>query len=235
MSPWRPALLLALAAIAGHAAWVLSRLVHGPPPTAAWVVAVVPLVLWLVGMLRRSPVTLLGLVPVSWALPAYLDDPRAFASSTGLAAVCTLVAYVVAATAYLRPARRDVPSPVVVSWQPLTGAQIGGAQSGAQIGGAQIGGASMADATRPALAAALVVGPGLGVLLMPGLEGTLRQGFGPLAGLVGAGLVVLGTLLGLAFATDVHRHRPARSGSVARGRTLGVVAMVALVAALWLR
>ena len=217
-----PALLVAAAALAAHSAWVLAHLALAGAPRAAWPIALVPVLLWSMGMLRRSAATLLAGVPVSWALLAYLDDPRRFSIATGLTDVATLVAYLVAAALYLASGERVVETPATVPWHPLEDAPERGPRP-------------LSESALPWLAGALVLGPGLGLLLSPGLEANLRQGFGPLAGLVGAGLVVLGTLLGLAFATDVHRQRPARTPNPRRAFRLAAVAMLVAVVALLVR
>jgi hypothetical protein len=217
-----PALLVAVAALAAHSAWVLAHLALAGAPRAAWPIALVPVLLWSVGMLRRSAATLLAGVPVSWALLAYLDDPRRFSGATGATEVATLVAYLVAAALYLTAGERVAQTPATVAWHPLDDAPERSPRP-------------LTEQALPWLAGALVVGPGLGLLLAPGLEANLRQGFGPLAGLVGAGLVVLGTLLGLAFATDVHRQRPARTPDVRRALRLAAAATLVVVVALLVR
>lgn len=217
-----PALLVAVAALAAHSAWVLAHLALAGAPRAAWPVALVPVLLWSVGMLRRSGATLLAGVPVSWALLAYLDDPRRFSIATGLTDVATLIAYLVAASLYLTSGERVAETPATVAWHPLEDVPERSPRP-------------VSEAALPWLAGALVLGPGLGLLLFPGLEPNLRQGFGPLAGLVGAGLVVFGTLLGLAFATDVHRQRPARRPDPRRALRLAAAAMVVAVVALLVR
>ena len=217
-----PALLVAVAALAAHSAWVLAHLALAGAPRAAWPIALVPVFLWSVGMLRRSAATLLAGVPLTWALLAYLDDPRRFSVDAGLTAVATLVAYLVAAALFLAAGERVAETQATVAWHPMEGS-------------ARRVERPIVDQALPFLAGALVLGPGLGVLLAPGLEANLRQGFGPLAGLVGAGLVVLGTLLGLAFATDVHRQRPPRVPAPRRALRLGLAAAVVGVVALLAR
>lgn len=196
--PWSA--VLALAAV--HAAWALPVVVRGSGGKAGWVLLVVPPVLWGAGMLRRSAVTLLGVLPVVWAGLAYVDDPARFSTATGLTAVGTLVAYVIVTSRALAgrraPSAEETP---VRAWQTAAGGEGRDARS------------TPPGEVEAALAALLVLGPPIGFLASPGLEGTLRQSFGGLAGLVAAGLAVLGTLLGLAFATDLHRLRPVRSGS----------------------
>ena len=164
-----PALLVGVAALAAHSAWALAHLALAGAPRAAWPIALVPVLLWSVGMLRRSAATLLAGVPVSWALLAYLDDPRRFSVATGLTDVATLVAYLVAAALYLTSGERVAETPATVAWHPLDDAPARSPRP-------------LTEAALPWLAGALVLGPGLGLLLSPGLEANLRQGFGPLAG-----------------------------------------------------
>lgn len=198
LTPRRAALLLALATVAAQVAWVVSRLALGRAETPVLVLAAAPVLLWTAGMVLRSGVLLLVAVPIAWTLPAYLDDTPPPGTGFGVAQVVTLLTYAVAAVAWLAALERVAETPRAPAWEP----------------NARETHPPQAAGTGPAwLIAALIVGPALGFLLTPGLEATLRQSFGALAGLAGAGLCVLATLLGLALATDVHRERPPRTGS----------------------
>lgn len=211
-------LIFALAMAAAHAAWSLSRLVDLDGSSLHFGLALVPPVLWILGVYARSLVVLLVFVPLAWAAPAYLPDEPAFSSVSGAAAVWTLVVYAAMALGWSSP--ESGARATSVQWTPSKGAHPG-----------STAGAAARDAW---LVAALVVGPAIGFLLTPDLEALLTRSFGPLGGLAGAGLCVLGTLLGLALATDVWRARPPRTPSRRRAvrhlLALGAAGLMAVFA-----
>jgi hypothetical protein len=211
-------LIVALAMAAAHGAWSISRLVRIADAPMHLALALVPPVLWALGLYARSPVVLLVFVPVSWAAPAYLADEAAFTLASGLAAVWTLIVYAATSLAWLVA---DGPrTNAVVAWTSLAEPTPAAPRHVGRDGW---------------LVAALIAGPALGFLSMPGVEAVLQRGFGPLAGLVGAGLCVLGTLLGLALATDVWRGRPPRTPSRRRAFRNLIAAVGAGLTALFAR
>ena len=205
-----------MATLAAHAAFIVARLVRAPVGGLGLALSLFPMIVWGLGMFRRSPGVLLVLVPLAWAMPAYIEDPRAFAAGPGLTCAITLLAYAIAVLSWLRGSHVDAVPP---DWESLPPDK----ETAADVPFAASPGV-------PWVAAALIVGPGAAFLTFGAPESTLRQGFGGLAGLVGAGLCVLGTLLGAAMATDLHRPRFARLGRRRRVASAAVVLVALLVA-----
>jgi len=210
-------LILLLATAAAHGAWSVARLASVSNLPMHVALLLVPLVLWGLGMYARSLVVLLVFVPVTWALSVFLPDARPFSPAGGLAAVWTLLVY--AATTLAWSSGHGAAPSTPVQWMPVASRGSGRAVTAAGRDGW--------------LVAALTVGPPLGFVLTPDLDGRMARSFGPLGGLVSAGLCVLGILLGLALATDVWRARPPRAPS--RGRAvrhafaLGVAGAAAII------
>jgi len=208
-----------LATAAAHGAWSVSRLASVPDEPIHVMLLLVPLVLWGLGVYARSLVVLLVFVPVTWAGSAYLPDVPPFSPGGGLAAVWTLLVYAATTLAW-SSGHAGTPS-TPIQWTPVAPVGVGSATTAAGRDGW--------------LVAALTVGPALGFLLTPGIDARLTRSFGPLGGLAAAGLCVLGTLLGLALATDVWRARPPRAPSRRRAVRHAVALGVAGAAAAFVR
>ncbi len=192
------------AAVAGQLAWVAAPMARGDVD-AFWLHLLAPALL-AVGLLRRSQVALLVGVPLGWAAGAYVLPSGAFAQGLPIVAAAATFAYFVTALRWLR----GTPERHTVEWTADDAAE---------------------RATRdpmPWVAACLVGGPALGVVLWPAIPRAAAAGFPGQSGRVTVALALLATLVGLALATDLARGRPALVGDAGRARWLGLVAVVSL-------
>lgn len=192
------------AAVAGQLAWVAAPMARaGVDPH--WLHLLAPTLL-AAGLLRRSQVAMLVGVPLGWAAGGYVLPASAFASGLSLVGVAATFAYFVTALRWLR----GRPELRAVEWA--------------------------ADAppgrdTRdpmPWVAGFLVGGPALGVVLWPAIPRAAAAGFPGQPGRVTVALALLGTLVGLALATDLARGRPALVGDLGRARWLGLATAISL-------
>ncbi len=194
---------------AAHVALVVAPALglRAPPTTAWWLSALVGPSLLALGMLRRSRAALLVGVPASWALPAHGLPPAAPDAALAAVGLAAVAAYVTAACWFLAPR----PAPRSVEWTSLDGVA-----------------ARPARDPLPWVAGLLVAGPAVGAACWPPLAEAAGRGFPALPGLALVGLALVGTLVGLAIATDLFRGRAPLPGSRAR---LGVLAAMVVVLA----
>lgn len=200
------------AAIAAHVALVVDPLARAEraPPGLAWILAAVGPGLLTLGLARRSPWALLLGVPLGWALPSYVVLPRLQVEAGNAVALLAIGAYLATALQWLRAG----PAAATVAWRSLDG-----------------------RAPRPRLdpqpwlAAAVVAGPALGVALWPPVAYEAAAGFPAQPGRALVGLGLLGTLVGLAMATDLARNRPPLRGE--RRRAVGWALAAAGFVAVW--
>ncbi len=161
----------------------------------------------LLGLWGKSAVALLVGVPGIWATTGFVvSDGAAPRQLAWVGAIATGV-YLGAALRWLRGA----PERRALDWTKRAPAQ----------------GAAGFD-SMPFVGAALVAGPALGVVLWPAIPRAAAAGFPGHAGQVTVGLALLGTLVGLALATDLARGRAPLIGSPSRARVYAVVAALAL-------
>ncbi len=200
------------AAVAAHVALVIDPLARAEraPPSLAWILAAVGPGLLTLGLARRSPWALLLGVPLGWALPSYVVVPRLQVEAGNAVALLAIGAYLATALQWLRAG----PSSTAVAWRALNG-----------------------RAPRPRLdpqpwlAAAVVAGPAVGVALWPPIAYEAAAGFPSQPGRALVGLGLLGTLVGLAMATDLARNRPPLRGD--RRRAVGWALAAAGFVAAW--
>lgn len=159
----------------------------------------------ILGLIRASgPLLLIG-APLGWAVPGYWLPVGAFdAAAVPLAVVAV---YLVVTLWWLRAMRRAEAERATPAWSAL-----------------EAGGDGRIDRDPlPWLAAVLVATPALGVAIWPPLARALDVGFPGRTGQAGALLALVGTLVGLAMATDLARGRPPTRGSKERALLLGLV------------
>ncbi len=200
------------AAIAAHVALVVDPLARAEraPPSLAWALAAVGPGLLTLGLARRSAWALLLGVPLGWALPSYVVVPRLQVEAGNAVALLAVGAYLATALQWLRTGAAPTPA----DWRSLDG-----------------------RAPRPRLdpqpwlAAAVVAGPALGVALWPPIAYEAAAGFPTQPGRALVGLGLLGTLVGLAMATDLARNRPPLRGD--GRRAFGWALAAAGFAAAW--
>jgi len=191
---------LLAAAVAGQLAWVAAPLARGE--VGAWWLHVLAPAALLTGLSRRSPGLLLVGVPMGWACAAYAVPGGGFSGGLSVVAAATALAWFVAALRWLRGTSvRET-----MDWTARDEATSAGRDP------------------LPWVAACLVGGPALGVVLWPAIPRAAAAGFPGHAGHVTVALALLATLVGLALATDLSRGRYAMSGSPRRAGALAVVA-----------
>lgn len=214
-SPRRPpALALVGAAIAAEVALVFApAAVHGglDGPLAIAALAPAPLALiW--GLWRASAPALLLALPFGWVLPAYWLPQGAFDGATGAVAVGVAAIWLVVALWWLRAARRADAERAAPAWEALDHGPIRAVER---------------DPT-PWVGGVLVAAPALGVALWPPVGVALDAGFPGRVGPAGALLALVGTVIGLAIATDLARGRRPRRGSKERAALLALIVALAL-------
>lgn len=200
------------AAVAAHVALVVDPLARAEraPPSLAWMLAAVGPGLLTLGLARRSPWALLLGVPLGWALPSYVVVPRLQVEAGNAVALLAIGAYLATALQWLRVG----PAATAVPWRALNG-----------------GAARPRPDPQPWLAAAVVAGPAVGVALWPPVAYEAAAGFPSQPGRALVGLGLLGTLVGLAMATDLARNRPPLRGD--RRRAVGWALAAAGFVAAW--
>jgi hypothetical protein len=190
---------------AAHAALVVAPALalRSPPATGWWLSVLVGPALLGLGLLRRNRAALLVGVPAGWALPAHGLPPAAPEPALALVGLAAVAAYVPAACWFLAP--RPVPN--AIEWTSLDGAAAPAARDPV-----------------PWVAGLVVAGPAVGAACWPALAEASGRGFPALPGLALVGIAFVGTLVGLAIATDLFRGRAPLPGSRARLGVLGVLA-----------
>ncbi len=159
----------------------------------------------ILGILRASAPLLLVGAPLGWTIPGYWLPVGAFEAA--LVPLGVIAVYLVVALWWLRAVRRAEAERATLPWAAL----------------------ETADHSRttrdplPWVAALLVAAPALGVAIWPPLARSLDGGFPGRTGQAGAFLALLGTLIGLAMATDLARGRVPAPGSKERAILLGLV------------
>ncbi len=163
------------------------------------------------GLATRRPFLVLAVPPTLWAMSAYFGAPATLSPAAGAVAVGAVAAFVVAS---LRALHR--PQPAEVEWSLLEASEERAAPRDVM----------------PLVAGLLVAMPAVGVLCWAEVPRAAAIGFPGHAGRVSVGLVLLGTLVGLALATDLTRGREPLRGSLKRATVLALVALAA--AGAWL-
>lgn len=161
----------------------------------------------ILGILRASGPLLLVGAPLGWAVPGYWLPATAFEGPTGAVALGVMAAWLIVSLWWLRAVRRADAERVAVDWSALESGHAGETERD----------------PLPWIGALLVAAPALGVALWPPVARALDGGFPGRTGQAGALLALLGTLIGLAIATDLARGRAPRRGSTERAVLLGLV------------
>jgi len=206
-APRRPSRLTVLgAAIAAQTALVVApTAMHGDGSIWLAISGGLGAFAALLGILRVSPPLLLVGAPLGWAIPGYWLPVGAFEAAAVPLGV--MAVYLIVALWWLRAMRRAEAERANLAWSAL--------DRGA--------GARQTRDPLPWVAALLVAAPALGVASWPPLALALDGGFPGRTGQAGALLALVGTLVGLAMATDLARGRTAAPGSKERALLLGLV------------
>ena len=206
----------------GWVGWV--DRIHETPLGLTWWLwfGTVPFLI-MVGMVARSRIALLIGAPASWGFSAYFrpeqPGPVWFAPSEAVVALGSFACYVITVLWWLRARSNGTPErcgPDRIDWIELERPSPDAPWR-------------RLSANTVGLCAAVIVAlPGAGVLLWPEIGRRIETSYPTIPGLVGVGLVWIGTLFGLALGAQLTRP----GGNRAPSRTRVVVWLVA-AGALW--
>ncbi len=208
-SPRRPSRLSVLgAAIAAQTALVVApTALHGEGSLWLMVSGGFGAFAAILGILRASGPLLLVGAPLGWAVPGYWLPTAAFEGAAGAVAIGVMAVWLVVTSWWLRATRRADAERAAMRWSALESGHVSEAERD----------------PLPWIGALLVAAPALGIALWPPVARALDGGFPGRTGQAGALLALVGTLVGLAMATDLARGRRPRRGSTERAVLLGLV------------